>query len=135
MMAQLQRFGVSIPNELLARFDRVLEKKGYGNRSEALRDLVRDYLVNEEVQKDKANVLGTVTLIYDHDVTNIAEKINETQHHHHHHIVSCLHVHLTESICMEVVVVRGPASKVREIADRLIALKGVQHGKLTYTAV
>lgn len=134
-MAQLQRFGVSIPDELLARFDRVLEKKGYGNRSEALRDLVRDYLVNEEVQKEKGNVLGTVTLIYDHDVTNIAEKINETQHHHHHHIVSCLHVHLTESLCMEVVVVRGPAVKVREIADRLIALKGVQHGKLTYTAV
>lgn len=134
-MAQLQRFGVSIPDELLARFDRVLEKKGYGNRSEALRDLVRDYLVNEEVQKERGNVLGTVTLIYDHDVTNIAEKINETQHHHHHHIVSCLHVHLTESLCMEVVVVRGPAVKVREIADRLIALKGVQHGKLTYTAV
>lgn len=134
-MAQLQRFGVSIPDQLLARFDRVLEKKGYGNRSEALRDLVRDYLVNEEVQKEKGNVLGTVTLIYDHDVTNIAEKINETQHHHHHHIVSCLHVHLTKSLCMEVVVVRGPALKVREIADRLIALKGVQHGKLTYTAV
>lgn len=134
-MAQLQRFGVSIPDELLARFDRVLEKKGYGNRSEALRDLVRDYLVNEEVQKDKGNVLGTVTLIYDHDVTNIADKINETQHHHHQHIVSCLHIHLTESVCMEVVVVRGPAHKVREIADRLTALKGVQHGKLTYTAV
>lgn len=134
-MSQLQRFGVSIPDELLARFDRVLERKGYGNRSEALRDLVRDYLITEEVQQERGNVLGTVTLIYDHDVTNIADKINETQHHHHHHIVSCLHVHLTESLCMEVVVVRGPAKKVKEIADRLIALRGVQHGKLTYTAV
>jgi CopG family transcriptional regulator, nickel-responsive regulator len=134
-MSQLQRFGVSIPDQLLARFDRVLERKGYGNRSEALRDLVRDYLITEEVQQEKGNVLGTVTLIYDHDVTNIADKINETQHHHHHHIVSCLHVHLTESLCMEVVVVRGPARKVKEIAERLIALRGVQHGKLTYTAV
>ena len=133
-MPEIQRFGVSISTTLLNRFDRVLEKKGYQNRSEALRDLVRDYLVAEEAQKERGQVLGTVTLVYDHHVTNLADKLTEMQHKQHEAIVSSLHVHLSKTWCMEVIVLKGAFRKVKEIADHLISLKGVQHGKLVFTS-
>lgn len=133
-MSEIQRFGVSIPNDLLERFDRLLVKKGYQNRSEALRDLVRDYLLNEEAQKEKGEVLGTVTLVYDHHVTNLGEKLTEMQHENHESILSSLHVHLNKAICMEVIVLQGLFKKVKQIADHLISLKGVHHGKLVFTS-
>ncbi|HEY4491178.1 MAG TPA: nickel-responsive transcriptional regulator NikR [Acidobacteriota bacterium] len=132
-MPQVQRFGVSIPTPLLDKFDRLLERKGYQNRSEALRDLVRDYLVTEEAEKQKGIVLGTVTLVYDHDITNLSDRLTELQHKYHAAIVSSLHIHLSRTLCMEVVIVQGRYGKVKEVADHLISLKGVRHGKLVFT--
>lgn len=133
-MPELQRFGVSIPGDLLDRFDRLIEKKGYQNRSEALRDLVRDYLVEEEAQKGSGEILGTITLVYDHHVTNLGEKLTELQHENHELILSSLHVHLSKSICMEVIVLQGLFRKVKQISDHLISMKGVHHGKLVFTS-
>ena len=132
-MPQVQRFGVSIPTPLLDKFDRLLERKGYQNRSEALRDLVRDYLVTEEAEKQKGIVLGTVTLVYDHDITNLSDRLTELQHKYHAAIVSSLHIQLSRTLCMEVVIVQGRYGKVKEVADHLISLKGVRHGKLVFT--
>lgn len=133
-MPEIQRFGVSIPNDLLKRFDRLIEKKGYQNRSEALRDLVRDYLLEDAAQKGGGEILGTITLVYDHHVTNLGEKLTELQHNHHESILSSLHVHLSKSLCMEVIVLQGLFQKVKQIADHLISLKGVFHGKLVFTS-
>jgi CopG family nickel-responsive transcriptional regulator len=133
-MAGLERFGISIPSDLLKRFDQLLEKKGYQNRSEAIRDLLRDFLITEEAQTTSGKGLGTVTLVYDHSVTNLAERLTELQHDHHHNIVSSLHVHLNEELCMEVIVLEGAFKKVKHIADQLISMKGVMHGKLVFSS-
>jgi CopG family nickel-responsive transcriptional regulator len=129
----LTRFGVSIPSELLARFDALIARKGYANRSEALRDLIRDRLVEEEWTAGKGEVVGTVTLVYDHHVRELTRRLTELQHHHHAEILSTLHIHLDEHRCLEVLAVRGKAGEVRGIADRLIGTKGVKHGKLVMT--
>ena len=133
-MPALERIGITIPSDLLRRYDRILDKKGYENRSEAIRDLVRDYLVAEESQTQSGEVIGSITLVYDHSVTSIAEKLTEMQHDRHEIIVSGMHVHLTRELCMEVIVLQGPASRVNETADRLLSLKGVHHGKLVLTS-
>lgn len=133
-MAELSRIGVAIPSDLLERFDRLIETKGYANRSEAFRDLIRDDLIRDEIRDAKAAVVGTVTLVYDHHVRQLTEKLTELQHQFHKAIISTLHVHLDHDNCLEVLVVRGAAGDVQQIADRLIATKGVKHGKLTMTA-
>lgn len=132
-MKGLSRFGVSIPSELLARFDALIAGKGYANRSEALRDLIRERLVEEEWTAGKGEVVGTVTLVYDHHVRELTRRLTELQHHHHAEILSTLHIHLDEHHCLEVLAVRGKGGEVREIADRLIGTKGVKHGKLVMT--
>lgn len=132
-MAGLKRFGVSIPAELVDAFDRLIETKGYPNRSEALRDLMRDALVESEWESDAGEVVGTVTLVYNHEARELSRKMTRLQHHAMDAIVCTTHVHLDEHNCMEVVVVRGSAAQVRAIADRLISMKGVKHGKLVCT--
>ncbi|MGE5552568.1 MAG: nickel-responsive transcriptional regulator NikR [Betaproteobacteria bacterium] len=133
-MTDLVRFGVSMAPELLDRFDRLIRRKGYTNRSEAIRDLVRDSLVEEESHEDQAEVAGTVTLIYDHHVAGLSDLLNDLQHDSHETIVSTLHVHLDVHHCLEVLVLHGTAGEVKRIADRLISVKGVKHGKLTITS-
>lgn len=129
---ELARFGVSISSELLEKFDRLIESKGYVNRSEAIRDLIRDYMVEHEWEED-AETMGAVTVVYDHHVRELPESLTALQHEHHSSIISSMHVHIDEHNCLEVVVIRDKGSKVREIADRLISTKGVKHGKLTMT--
>ena len=126
------RFGVSISSGLLDKFDELIETKGYVNRSEAIRDLIRDYLVEHEWEKD-AETMGSVTLVYDHHVRELTESLTALQHEFHSSIISSMHVHVDEHNCLEVIVIRGKGSKVKEIADRLISTKGVKHGKLTMT--
>ena len=126
------RFGVSISSGLLDKFDELIEAKGYVNRSEAIRDLIRDYLVEHEWEKD-AETMGSVTLVYDHHVRELTESLTALQHEFHSSIISSMHVHVDEHNCLEVIVIRGKGSKVKEIADRLISTKGVKHGKLTMT--
>jgi CopG family transcriptional regulator, nickel-responsive regulator len=129
----LCRIGVAIDAELLDRFDRRIERRGYTNRSEAFRDLIRDDLIEEHAESPSKPVVGTLTLIYDHHVRLLNEKLTEMQHEHHQAIVSTLHVHLDHDNCLEVLVLRGKSADVRSIADKLTSTKGVKHGRLVIT--
>ena len=127
----LSRFGVSIEEDLLADFDRLIERKGYANRSEAIRALIRNLLLDTRVEEDpEAEVIGTLTLVYDHHARDLASRLTELQHRFHHAVVSTLHVHFDEHHCLEVLVVRGRNREVRQISDSLIGTRGVHHGRL-----
>ena len=127
------RFGISIDDKLLDSFDRLIELKGYMNRSEAIRDLIRAALVELKWEGGEEETVGTVTLVYNHHVRDLSDKLTEQQHTHHNQIISTLHVHLDAHNCLEVLVVRGKAREVKKIADELIGVKGVKHGKLVMT--
>ncbi|MFZ5798422.1 MAG: nickel-responsive transcriptional regulator NikR [Desulfobulbaceae bacterium] len=131
-MGNTVRFGISLDEKLLIDFDRLIEQKHYTNRSEAIRDLIRASLVENKSESDEEAV-GTVTLIYNHHVRDLSDKLTEHQHAHHDQIISALHVHLDAHNCLEVLVIRGSAKKIREIADELLGVKGVKHGKLVMT--
>jgi CopG family nickel-responsive transcriptional regulator len=133
-MSALSRIGVAIDSSLLRKFDRLIARRGYTNRSEAFRDLIRDELVEEAWESPESRVVGTVTLVYDHHVRLLSEKLTDIQHDFHHSILSTLHVHLDRDHCLEVLVVRGKSAEVRKVADALISAKGVKHGRLTITA-
>ena len=132
-MGVLSRIGIAIDSDLLVRFDRSIRLRGYTNRSEAFRDLIRDRLVAEQTALPNAIVVGTVTLIYDHHSHGVSEKLTEMQHAHHQLIVSTSHAHLDHDSCLEVLIVHGPSAHVEQFADRIIGLKGVQHGRLVMT--
>lgn len=132
-MGELSRIGVAIDSELLERFDRLISQRGYTNRSEAFRDLIRDELVERAWESPDSRVVGTVTLVYDHHVRLLNEKLTDLQHEYHRAILSTLHVHLDHDNCLEVLVVKGRAAEVQRIADALISTKGVKHGRLTIT--
>jgi CopG family nickel-responsive transcriptional regulator len=133
-MTGLARFGISLEQRLLESFDRLIAGKGYVNRSEAIRDMIRNALVEDQVARtDSTPVVGTVTLVYDHHTRDLSEKLTEHQHSHHDAIVSALHVHLDAHYCLEVIVMRGTALQVKRLADELIGTKGVKHGKLVLT--
>jgi CopG family nickel-responsive transcriptional regulator len=132
-MGVLSRIGVALDSDLLERFDSLIGRLGYTNRSEAFRDLIRDRLVAEKTANPKATVVGTVTLIYDHHFHGVTEKLTELQHEHHQLVVSTSHAHLDHDSCLEVLIVHGPAKSVQEFAGRMIGLKGVQHGRLVMT--
>jgi CopG family nickel-responsive transcriptional regulator len=129
----LSRIGIALDSELLDRFDRSIERQGYTNRSEAFRDLIRDRLVTAQTAAPGSIVVGTVTLIYDHHASGITEKLTELQHAHHELVVSTSHAHLDHDSCLEVLIVHGKSAQVTQFADRLIGLKGVQHGRLVMT--
>ncbi len=132
-MAETVRFGVSIDSGLLQRFDALIGQKGYDNRSEAIRDLIRNSLVEEQILKDDAEMVGTVSMVYSHHTRELADKLTEHQHSHHEEIISALHVHLDAHHCLEVVVIKGSTGKIRHLADELIGTKGVKHGRLMLT--
>jgi CopG family nickel-responsive transcriptional regulator len=130
----LERIGVAIDGGLLRRFDGLIQQRGYTNRSEAIRDLIRAELVKEVAQAPTNVVAGTVTLLYDHHVRLLTEKLTALQHECHGTIVSTVHVHLDHQNCMEVLVLRGQSADVRRISDLMIATKGVKYGRLVVTA-
>ena len=133
-MGKLVRFGVAMDEELLGRFDELVARRGTGaNRSEAVRDLVRDSLVDEQWEAPDEEIVGTITMVFDHHVNDLAEKLDSLQHAHHDKVVSSMHVHLDAHNCLEVIVVRGPSGAVRTIAEALLGTKGVKHGKLVTT--
>ncbi len=132
-MSALSRIGVAIDSVLLEKFDKLIGRRGYTNRSEAFRDLIREELVEEAWESPASHVVGTVTLVYDHHVRLLSEKLTAIQHDYHHSILSTLHVHLDHDHCLEVLVVRGQSAVVRKVADMLISAKGVKHGRLTIT--
>lgn len=132
-MSGVQRFGVSMDSELLEAFDRVIKARGYDNRSEAIRDIVRDYLVSTEWEDSEHEVIATLTLVYDHARHELAEKLTKSQHKEHSRIICSTHVHIDEHNCLEIIAMRGPAGEVRRLADRLMATRGVKHAKLVST--
>ncbi len=133
-MSGLSRIGVSIDSSLLGEFDKLIEGRGYGSRSEAFRDLIRDTLVNQSAGSDGTPVVGTITLVYDHHQRMLSDRLTAAQHASHHSVLSTLHVHLDHDNCLEVIVVRGRAGDVRRFSDSLISMKGVKHGRLTLTS-
>ena len=132
-MGETIRFGISIDETLLESFDKLIDQKGYMNRSEAIRDLIRASLVELKWEAGEEETVGTVTLVYNHHVRDLSDKLTEHQHTHHDQIISALHVHLDAHNCLEVLVVRGKAREVKQIANELIGVKGVKHGKLVMT--
>jgi len=127
------RFTVSLPPTLMRQLDEMTAEKGYTNRSLAIADMIRDHLVEHQQKTDTAEIVGTITLVYDHHKMHVQETLTDIQHDHHDVILSTVHVHLDHRNCLEVLLVRGKAVVVRKIADELIAAKGVKHGKLTVT--
>ncbi len=132
-MSELSRIGVAIDSDLLEKFDTLIASRGYTNRSEAFRDLIREELVEHASEEPDREVVGTVTLVYDHHVRMLNDKLTDMQHENFHHILSTLHVHLDHDNCLEVLVVRGQASKVKTLAGALISTKGVKHGRIAIT--
>jgi len=132
-MTDLSRFSVSMEAKLLHQFDELISQKGYVNRSEAVRDLVRNSLVEDQWTRSEEPTVGTVTIVYDHHTRELADKLTDHQHSHHNAIISVLHVHLDAHNCLEVVVAKGTAGEVRKFAEELIGTKGVVHGKLVST--
>lgn len=131
-MPDTVRFAVSLDRELLESFDRVLEKRGYDTRSEAVRDLIRDRLVTQDWD-EKEETIGTITLVFNHHQYSLSDEITSKQHEHHSLIVSSMHVHLDYDNCLEIIAVKGRGKEIRKLADSLISIKGVKHGKLTLT--
>ncbi|MEW6533623.1 MAG: nickel-responsive transcriptional regulator NikR [Thermodesulfobacteriota bacterium] len=132
-MADLVRFGVSIPDDLLEKFDSLIMGQGYTNRSEAIRDLIRDRLVENQWTASDHEVVGTVTVVYDHERSDLAQKLTEIQHRKHQLIISAVHVHLDAHNCLEVLIMRGSSDEVRKVGELLISTRGVKHGKITMT--
>jgi CopG family nickel-responsive transcriptional regulator len=131
-MTQLSRTGVSLEEDLLKEFDRLISKRGYANRSEAFRDLIREALLAEIVESNKP-VVGTLTLVYDHHVPNLAQKLTEVQHTAGAMILAATHVHLDHHYCLEVIIMKGRSKELQAVADGMLALRGVELGKLVLT--
>ena len=129
----LQRFSVSLDNDLLAKFDNYILEHGYNNRSEAVRDLIRKGFVRQEWDRNSW-VVGVVTLVFDHHKPQLQERVTELQHRYYHIITSSTHVHMDHDNCLEVTIAKGKASEVQELAEGLIALRGVKDGSLTMSS-
>jgi len=132
-MAEIARFGVSIDNQLVKKFDALIARKGYATRSEAVRDMIREALVEQEWESGDRETVGTITIVYNHHTRELDHALTDMQHKSFNQIISALHVHLDAHNCLEVLVVKGKSRDIRKIADRLIGTKGVKHGKLTMT--
>jgi len=133
MEARLVRFGVSMDEHLLQRFDNFISRKSYANRSEAVRDLIRNYLVEEEWREKGREMVGTITIVYNHHTRGLSDTLTDLQHHFHDLVISTMHLHLDEDNCLEVLVIKGVVDKIKTVADKLISTRGVKHGKLTMT--
>ena len=129
----LKRFSISLEEKLLDIFDDHIKAHSYNNRSEAIRDLIRKAFVKEEWESDK-QVMGVISLVYDHHQHQLQEKVTIVQHDYHHQIVSTTHVHMDHDNCLEVIGVKGTAKEVRDLAARLTALKGVRDGNLAMSS-
>jgi len=132
-MNQITRFGISMNSKLLERFDDLIAKHGYSNRSEAFRDLVRERLVKEEWKEEDREIVGTITIIYNHHQRQLTEILTEQQHKQHNSVISSMHIHLDQDNCMEVLAVQGKAKNIQKLADDIISTRGVKHGKLVMT--
>jgi len=133
MVEKIKRFGVSIEPELLKKFDKMIKKEGYENRSEAIRDLIRGNLIEEKSKNPDENVIGTLTMIYDHHTGNLTNKLLNIQHDHTNEILSTTHIHVDHHNCLEVLVLKGKSGGIQKLADSIKALKGIKNGELVIT--
>ena len=131
----LKRFGISMEGHLLRKFDRLVKQKGYENRSEAIRDLVRDALMQHSWEKDEQIVAGSILLFYDHHQRNLLDELTNIQHSMHDNILATTHFHLNHASCLELIIVKGKAKDIQQLSNQLISLKGVQYGKFTVAPV
>jgi len=131
-MAEIERFGVSIPSSLLKSFDQLITQKGYPNRSEAIRDLIRDSLVKQEWESGTGTV-GTITIVYNHHTRELSKVLTDLQHRFYQSIISTVHIHMDEHNCLEVLIGKGRENELKKMSDRLIGTKGVKHGSLSLT--
>jgi len=132
-MARVTRFGVSIDGTLLKSFDQLITGKGYRNRSEAIRDLIREHLVRKEWAAGNQETVGTIALVYNHHTRELTRILTDLQHRFYKTILSTTHVHLDEHNCLEVLILKGKGKDIQSISDRLIGTRGVKHGKLSLT--
>ena len=128
----LERVGISLEESLLKKYDRLIDRRGYQNRSEAIRDLIRDQLVQEDwsERQEAGEKVAVVSIVYDHDASSLSQKLTHIQHEHHRMVVSALHVHLDAHNCLEVLILRGKANEIIKMGESLISTKGVKHGKV-----
>ena len=132
-MPETVRFGVSIDEDLLTAFDRLIEAQGYENRSEALRDLIRERLIQHEWSREDARAVGVLCFVYDHDAHDLAHRVMHLQHDYCDDIISTLHVHLDAHNCLEAVVLRGRADDLQKLASKITSTRGIKHGQLVMT--
>jgi len=134
-MADLTRFGVSVEDDLLASFDRLTDAQGYGTRSEALRDLMREALIKARLEDfpETGDAIGSLTLVYDHHAGNLQHEMADIQHDAHSMILSVMHLHVSHDDCLEILAIRGPVAKINDLSNRLLSLKGIKNGKLFLT--
>lgn len=133
MTEKITRFGVSMEPELLNKFDKIIKKKSYTNRSEAIRDLIRKNIIIEESSDPDIEALGTLTMIYNHHISSITNRLIELQHDHHNEILTTTHIHVDHNNCLEVLVLKGKTGEIKKLADNIRALKGIKHGELVIT--
>jgi CopG family nickel-responsive transcriptional regulator len=129
----LKRFGISIEEDLLENFDTLCEKKGYANRSEAIRDMIRDRLVDEEWDSSHQDMVAVVSIVYDHAHLELPKTLTSDQHAHHDLVVVNTHVHIDHDNCLETIVLRGEGHHIKPLAEQMISRRGVKHGKVFYT--
>jgi len=132
---KVSRIGVSLPKNLLDKFDSMTEGMGYANRSEAIRDAVREYMLKNELREETGERIGVVTLIYDHHAHGVSEVLTELQHNYTVEIKSSIHFHLDKHNCMEIIIMRGESKKIKEIKDKLTSVSGVKHSDLIVTGI
>ena len=133
-MSELIRFSVAMPDDLLMQFDNLVARRGLAkNRSEVIRDLVRDALVDEEWDNPDQEIVGTLSIVFNHHASDLQNKLDQVQHSHHDEIISAMHIHLDAHNCLEVIAMRGKSESIRFIADSILGVKGVKHGRLTTT--
>ncbi len=134
-MNNILRFGVSIDEKLLDRFDNLISEKGYVNRSEAIRDLIRTMLDDDDTSDPESMAMGTLTMIYSHEVREISDKLNDIQHNFFGKVITTTHIHLDEHNCLEVLILKGKTRDLKEIANRISSIKTVKVGELVLTAI
>lgn len=132
-MPKVARLSFSIEEPLLKRLEKLVRSGKYENRSEFIRDMIRERLVEQEWEQDEEAV-GTITLLYDHHQRGLSEKLTDAQHHAHHMILATTHIHLDHALCAEIVMVRGQASRLKDLANQLRKHKGVLHSSLSLSS-
>ena len=129
-MEKVERIGVSIDKKLLKKFDNIIKSKGYPNRSEAIRDLIRDKISQEKLTSPKINAVASICLVYDHHSTTLMQKLLDLQHSHLIHTISSMHIHLDHHHCMEIIVLKGQAAEIRKMADKITSFRDVKLGRI-----